>query len=357
MVFNSCSLSPEDIEKKNWPREVNIAHNKFEIKVLDGKIGTNESMKFSKLAQLVMDEEIRPHRRKNTVSMYLNAYNTHLIEEFGDISCNKITKLAVQQFANKKLKTMAVSSVRQIIGVMRATFNIGIDWEVLLKANPCRNIKLPKIPKKNCAELLPADEIARLLDAIYQEPEMYRVIFLIGVGVGIRQGEILGLSIPGINFNSSSIDISKQYVGYLEDGKLKHEIADPKTDNSIHTVHMPGFVSSALSEYIENMKITDIDQHLFVNPKTGQIYDHNALYRQFKKLLNDNNINPDLTFHDLRHLKGSMMASSGADVVSIATALGDTVETVSKTYLHSIDMVEKEATEKFEDFVNRLRVK
>ena len=136
-----------------------------------------------------------------------------------------------------------------------------------------------------------------------------------------------------------------------------HEIADPKTGNSVRNVDMPNFVSIPLKGYIKNLKITDKEQHLFVNPKTGKIYDHNALYRRFKKLLKINNINPDLTFHDLRHLKGSIMASSGADLVSIATKLGDTVETVSKTYLHSIDKVQKEATDKYEKFVNKLRTK
>jgi integrase len=355
--YYSKKISEKDIKQKNWPKEVELAHNKFEINVLEGKIGANENMKFAELAQLVMDEEIRPHRRKNTITMYLMNYNNHILEEFGDIPINKIKKLAVQQFANKKLKTMAVSSVRQMIGVMRATFNIAIDWEITLKTNPCSKIKLPKIPTKNCAELLSAAEIARLFDAIEREPEMYRVIFLTAIGVGMRQGEILGLSIPKIDFNTNLIDIPDQYVGYYEDNKLKHEIADPKTDNSIRTAYMPDFVSTALKEYIKNLKITDKEQHLFVNPKTGKIYDHNALYRRFKKLLKINDINPALTFHDLRHLKGSMMASSGADVVSIAAKLGDTVETVSKTYLHSIDKVEKEATDKFEDFVKKLRAK
>lgn len=354
--YYSKKITAKDIEGKNWPREVELAHNKFEINILEGKIGANENMKFAELAQLVMDEEIRPHRRKNTVTMYLMNYNNHILKEFGDIPIGKIKKLAVQQFANKKLKAgAAVSSVRQMIGVMRATFNIAIDWEVTLRANPCSKIKLPKIPAKNCAELLSAAEIARLFDAIDQEPEMYRVIFLIAIGVGQRQGEILGLSIPKIDFNTGLIDISEQYVGYTEDGKLKHEITDPKTDNSIRTAYMPDFVSDALKEYIKNLKITDKEQHLFVNPKTGKIYDHNALYRRFKKLLRDNNIDPELTFHDLRHLKGSMMASSGADVVSIAAKLGDTVKTVSNTYLHSIDKAEKEATYKYEDFVKKLR--
>ena len=315
-------------------------------------------MKFAELAQLVIDEEIRAHKSKNTVSMYLNNYNNHILEEFGDIPINKIKKIAVQQFANKKINSgAAVSSVRQMIAIMRATYNIAIDWEITLRSNPCSRIKLPKIPSKNCAALLTAAEITRLFDAIDHETEMYRVIFLIAIGVGMRQGEILGLSIPKIDFDTNLIDISEQYVGYNEDKKLIHEIADPKTDNSVRIVDMPNFVSIPLKEYIKNLKITDKEQHLFVNPKTGKIYDHNALYRRFKKMLKINNINADLTFHDLRHLKGSMMASSGADVVSIAAKLGDTVETVSRTYLHSIDKVQKEATDKYTKFVNKLRTK
>lgn len=52
-----------------------------------------------------------------------------------------------------------------------------------------------------------------------------------------------------------------------------------------------------------------------------------------------------------------MMIKSGVNVVVVARRLGDTVETVSDTYLHSIEKIEKESVEKLENFVYHIRNK
>jgi hypothetical protein len=53
-----------------------------------------------------------------------------------------------------------------------------------------------------------------------------------------------------------------------------------------------------------------------------------------------------------------MSANSGADLMSMATRLGDTVQVVDKTYLHSITKAEKESVKKLENFmINNIQAK
>jgi integrase len=67
-------------------------------------------------------------------------------------------------------------------------------------------------------------------------------LYLVAIGVGLRQGEILGLSWPDIDFEHSSITVrhALQRVG----GKL--ELREPKSATSHRTVAMPAFVHNAL---------------------------------------------------------------------------------------------------------------
>lgn len=46
-----------------------------------------------------------------------------------------------------------------------------------------------------------------------------------------------------------------------------------------------------------------------------------------------------------------MMINSGVNIVVVAKDL-DTIETVSETYLHSIEKVEKDSVNQFQDFIN-----
>jgi len=164
----------------------------------------------------------------------------------------------------------------------------------------------------------------------------------------------LRLTIPDIDLDNNYIDVNKQYVSHYKNGKVYHEIASTKTDNSIRKVYMPVAVSNAIEQYIDNLKVLNIDpdkQYLFINQKTQAIYDHNAIYRRFKKMAKGIELN-NITFHDLRHLQATMMINSGVNNVVIAKRLGDTIKTVSDTHLHSIEKVKKESVNQLQNFIN-----
>ena len=353
--ISSKNITEKDLADSKIPRDVIDAHKKFEVDIISSNVGTNENMLFCDLAQMVMDEHVRPRLKPNTQYGYLNAYNTHILDYFGNMKLSKIKKIHIQKFINEKSKELKPSSIESIYAVLNSTFNKAVDWEII-KESPCRKIILPKIENKNYCELLSAAEISDLINAIEnEEKEHYKVIFQIALFCGLRQGEILGLTIDDVDFNENYIRVNKQYVAHLENNKLIHMISDTKTSNSIRKVFMPEVVHNALKKYISNMKTISIKhQYLFVNKKTNQIYDHNAVYRRFKKMLKENDLK-EITFHDLRHLQATMMINSGVNVVVVAKRLGDTVETVSDTYLHSIEKIEKESVEQLESFVYNIR--
>lgn len=347
------NIGEKDIQEKKWPRDVIQAHKDFEVSITRNEIGKKENMLFNNLAQLVLDEHVRPNLRPNTESYYISSYNKHILEHFGGITLNKIDSLDIQRFINDKSKTLKPSSVHQIYSVLSSTFNKAMDWNYI-RENPCRNISLPKIENKNYSELLSVEDISKLMDAIDNEPEMYKVIFSIALYCGLRQGEILGLTIADIDLKNNHIDVNKQYVAHYKNGKIHHEVAMTKTNNSIRKVYMPAAVNKALEQYINKLKILNINldkQYLFINPKTQAIYDHNAVYRRFKKMAKGIELN-NITFHDLRHLQATMLINSGVNIVVVAKRLGDTIETISDTYLHSIEKVEKESVNQLQGFIN-----
>lgn len=47
-----------------------------------------------------------------------------------------------------------------------------------------------------------------------------------------------------------------------------------------------------------------------------------------------------------------MMINSGVNIIVVAKRLGDTIETISDTYLHSIEKIEKESVNQLQDFIN-----
>lgn len=199
------------------------------------------------------------------VGVYLNAYNNHLLEEFGNDSIGKIKKLKIVQFKNKKLKTHSPASVKLYLSIMAHTLSKGVEWELIAK-NPCENVGVDVERKKNYTELLSAEGIAKLIVFINNEPEVFKTIFTTAIGMGYRIGETIGLTVPVVDFEENSIDISTQLLRYNEDNHTKYETSKPKSPNSVRKSCMPNFVSSTLEAWIRNIKVTDLEQHLFVNP-------------------------------------------------------------------------------------------
>lgn len=81
--FTDKAITEKDLEEKKYPKEVNDAHKKFEVDVISGNMGMDESMKFEKLAQLVLDEYMKPNTRASSQETYISISNNHLLPYFG----------------------------------------------------------------------------------------------------------------------------------------------------------------------------------------------------------------------------------------------------------------------------------
>ena len=113
-----------------------------------------------------------------------------------------------------------------------------------------------------------------------------------------------------------------------------------KTANSVRKVFVAQNVIDVIRDHMAKYKILDINEPLFVNKNSGKPYTRETITKYYWELLKANNI-PPIRFHDARHLNASLMPSSGVDPVSVALALGDTVETVLQNYTHVIEAIQK----------------
>ena len=68
----------------------------------------------------------------------------------------------------------------------------------------------------------------------------------------------------------------------------------------------------------------------------------------WRKFIKRHNLKP-ITLHDLRHTNGSILASKGVDIVTIANRLGHLPATASAYYLHAVSEEDKKASQKLDN--------
>lgn len=366
--FCDKKLSEKDIEDKNWPKEVKDAHMNFQVSIMRKEIGNNENMPFDELCQMVHENYNKPKLRAATTRRCLSFINTHFIPFFKNKPIGKITVLDVEKFINvlkshvtEKGEKLTNKTILSIIKELQKIFNRAIKWK-FIKENPVSGTfdDIQKnITKKKYTELLPLEEINRLIQAIDDMKDerndiMYQCIFTVALFSGMREGEIIGICPRYVNFKECYYDVTQQWGEVIIDNKFTRDLTDPKTSNSTRRVYFLQKAIDAIKMYMDYKKVVNLDAPLFTNKTTGKPYSREAVTARFRKLLEERNI-PPIRFHDARHLNASLQIASGVDPVTVALALGDNVETILNNYTHGIEDVQKKSVQQLNAFIENIK--
>ena len=104
-----------------------------------------------------------------------------------------------------------------------------------IAASPCPSVKFPKALKPPL-EVLEAEAVHAIAAAV---PERYRAIVIPGAGLGLRPGELLGLTVDRVDFLRRSVRVDQQGAG------------EPlKTEASYRTVPLHDVVADALAAHL-----------------------------------------------------------------------------------------------------------
>jgi Phage integrase, N-terminal SAM-like domain len=136
------------------------------------------------------------HLRPNSADTYASHLRNHIYPALGARRMGTITKSDAQSFMSLVSSKVAPSTTKTVYAVLRAMMQSAVDADPqVIPVNPCTRIKLPKAGKR-VVEPLPAAAIVALHDAITPR---YRVAVALGAGLGLREGEAFGLTLPRVD--------------------------------------------------------------------------------------------------------------------------------------------------------------
>jgi len=94
-----------------------------------------------------------------------------------------------------------------ILGHVSAIFKAAVD-DFLVARNPCNasSVRRPKVPARKVVPW----EHAQVLAVREALPDRYRVIAMLGAGLGLRQGEAFGLSPDDIDWLRGTVQVRRQ---------------------------------------------------------------------------------------------------------------------------------------------------
>lgn len=285
-------------------------------------VGSNNSdITFLQFYKLFISE------KQNITSSTRRTYDTMI-----NTYCQPIWHVPIRNITHSDLIDLfnryggAVSSKNLCLVLLKAIFNYAINPYHLIVRSPCDAIKRFRAKNNKTVTTIPQDDLDRLLDAIRRSYPMYYMICSVARYTGARYGEILALTWEDVDLDHNRITINKQWAWL---GSQGCGFAPPKSQASIRTVPIP----ESLAEELIWHK-ADPGSRLFPLKSNRSSPINRVIQRHL----------PGRSIHAFRHTYATTLLANGVDIQTVASLLGDNVNTVISTYIHYSEEMRRNAS-------------
>ncbi len=233
----------------------------------------------------------------------------HFKSLFGDSLIKDVTPSVLSQYKAERLQKVLPSTVRKELVFLRRVFNIAIDeWE-MCKENPVKKVlRSLKVDDARIRYVAP-EEAEKLRFSL---PAWLKPLVIVAAQTGLRQGNIVQLTFPQLDFNRNLIIVPKTKNG------------DPAV------IPMTNTVRNTLLKVLQDRKIASV--YVFCD-EFGKPHSGKKVSMAFRRSCERAGIN-DLRFHDLRHDFATLLINNGASLYEVQRGLVQKDQRMSQRYAH-----------------------
>lgn len=239
------------------------------------------------------------------------------------IDRSRLLKLQADLFKRYAYNTVDLT-MHYVKTVMRSAVDDG-----LLERDPTVRLKMPARDSLDDEGVVTTDDVpthAEVLAMLDAAPLRWRYAIALGLGCGLRVGEVLGVTPAQVNVFAGTVTVDAQ--------EQRRGRVSPKRKRSVRTVEVPDRVLDELRRAMRVHKWGD-GAPLSTGAR-GAVARRDEFYKQaWKPTLRGAGLAEDAyKFHAGRHYAASTMLGRGVPATEVAHYLGDTLETVSRVYAH-----------------------
>jgi integrase len=325
-------------------KQAKLALRKIEDQVERGiYVGESRIPTFKKVAEMWLEHK-KGNLRQSTWAVY-EGHTKHHFPELLDTKVNRITTAAVEKFITERQAAgMPINTIRKIVVSLNQIMSYAVRHG-FIGHNPMASAERPRAPqeaaqKHDKIQVLTPGEIAGFLGAV--EDQKYRIMFMLAIMSGLRQGELIGSKWPDIDWEASQISVERTFncqAWY-----------QPKTKGSRRRVDLGPAMMKELKLWRLACPPNELDL-IFPNEVGGPINHNNLVMRYFRPALTAAGIKR-IRFHDLRHTYASLLIEQGENIKYIQAQLGHSTPTVTlNVYAHLMKPTNQASAIKLEESI------
>jgi integrase len=253
-----------------------------------------------------------------------------LKELVGSVRLSALTALQVEDLhAEMTRRGFSPDKQHKVATTLRASLEDAVR-KGLIPSNPAKAVAKPRLSRR---EVRPwdAEQATRFLEAA--RGHRLQALYDLALDSGARQGELLALHWPDIDFDAGTLRIDKS----LEEIGYQFRLKPPKTRKGRRTIRLAGRTLDSLQAHRSRMRAEGRDVEsgpVFVNTEGGWLSKPSLYRNSFSKLLKRAGVSK-IGFHGLRHTNATLLLQRGASLKLVSERLGhEDVQITLKIYAH-----------------------
>ena len=305
-----------------------------------------------------LQDTVRVNVRRTTYEHHARIARNHLIPVLGRLKLVDLRPPHIQTLHAAKFDAgYALSTRRHIHVTLGKALKQAVRWRYLA-ASPAAGMEVPKgdaalldyedLPDPDMG-ILDERQAKRFLQTARERDKRHWALYVLALatGIGMRQGEILGLPWSRLDLRRRLVRVRRTLV-LVKGGFV---FSPPKTTRGKRDIELRSEAVEALRlhrklQSEERMRLGGVpEDHGLVFPSTTgtPIRRQNLHRRSFKPLLEEAGL-PDVRFHDLRHTFASIALGKGANINTVSKMLGhSSVKVTLDVYGHLMPGMQAEA--------------
>jgi integrase len=188
--------------------------------------------------------QIVQKKRLNTQKLYTHLYRNHIGANLGSLKLCDLSRYDIQAFISQKqaegYSPQTIAHMKDVLSKMLGTAALW-GW---LDENPTKGVTLPRMERRRVPRVLTFEEIGKLSDAL-REPA--RTIVVLGVLLGLRIGELLGLKVEDVNLEAQMLNVRRSVC--------RGEVGPAKTASSERRFPLPPQIVGLIRQYLAQRSI------------------------------------------------------------------------------------------------------
>ncbi len=319
----------------------------------DGLMVNFDKVVFHDLFKVWLFEVNKISVKDSTFEREEGIYRNYIVKcPFISLALNQIKPIAVQRYYSELGKTKTRTQILHVNKLLRKFFNYAVREEYITR-NPCHRIVMPEgISRDNSSTF----EIESSKIDPFDKEEIYVIkeksatsqlglLFLLALGTGLRQGELLGLTLKDTDIMNKEVIVNKtlKVVKIFDNdrGTYKTLLGSPKTKSSVRKVPIPTALVSKLEQHIAeqkekffNLNKEFVEDSLIFTSSTGKPLNGRNISKSWMRFLKKSGIRYR-NFHNLRHTYATQLFEADVPLKTVQVLLGhSSIDQTANTYTH-----------------------